>query len=115
MACRRATSLPRVLLNKGDAQTRSAAAFCSIMVVNAASILARKTTSCTPRRAAAPHVRFGQKRTSTSEIAMSALPPKADIAGRQLDVRFVPKADSCTAQISRRIMVQASVALTCSG
>jgi hypothetical protein len=24
---------------------------------------------------------------------MSALPPKADIAGRQLDVRFVPKAD----------------------
>jgi hypothetical protein len=26
---------------------------------------------------------------------MSALPPKADIAGRQLDVRFVPKADIC--------------------
>jgi hypothetical protein len=24
---------------------------------------------------------------------MSALPPKADIAGRELDVRFVPKAD----------------------
>jgi hypothetical protein len=24
---------------------------------------------------------------------MSALPPKADIAGRQLDVRFVPEAD----------------------
>jgi hypothetical protein len=24
---------------------------------------------------------------------MSALPPKADIAGRQLNVRFVPKAD----------------------
>jgi hypothetical protein len=24
---------------------------------------------------------------------MSALPPRADIAGRQLDVRFVPKAD----------------------
>ena len=24
---------------------------------------------------------------------MSALPPKADIAGRQLDVRFVPKTD----------------------
>jgi hypothetical protein len=24
---------------------------------------------------------------------MSALPPKADIAERQLDVRFVPKAD----------------------
>jgi hypothetical protein len=25
--------------------------------------------------------------------SMSALTPKADIAGRQLDVRFVPKAD----------------------
>jgi hypothetical protein len=40
---------------------------------------------------------LGQKQTSHSEIAMSALPPKADIAGHQLDVRFVPKADSCTA------------------
>jgi hypothetical protein len=28
---------------------------------------------------------------------MSALPPKADIAGRQLDVCFVPRADSCAA------------------
>jgi hypothetical protein len=28
---------------------------------------------------------------------MSALPPKADIAERDWDVRFVPKADSCTA------------------
>jgi hypothetical protein len=30
---------------------------------------------------------------------MSALAPKADIAGRDLDVRFVPKADSCTEMI----------------
>jgi hypothetical protein len=30
---------------------------------------------------------------------MSALPPKADIPERQLDVRFVPKADSCSATI----------------
>src|SRR6516164_630647 len=30
---------------------------------------------------------MGQKRTSRSETAMSALPPEADIAGRQLDVR----------------------------
>jgi hypothetical protein len=30
---------------------------------------------------------------------MSALPPKADIAERDWDVRFVPKADSCTATI----------------
>jgi hypothetical protein len=29
--------------------------------------------------------------------AMSALPPKADIACRQLDVRFVPEADICSA------------------
>ena len=27
---------------------------------------------------------------------MSALPPKADIAGAMRNVRFVPKADSCT-------------------
>jgi hypothetical protein len=30
----------------------------------------------------------------------SDLPPKADIAGRRLDVRFVPKADSCSAAIN---------------
>jgi hypothetical protein len=36
---------------------------------------------------------LGQKQTSRTEILMSALPPKADIAGRRLDVRFVPEAD----------------------
>jgi hypothetical protein len=36
---------------------------------------------------------LGQKQTCRSKVAMSVLPPKADIAGRQLDVRFVPKAD----------------------
>jgi hypothetical protein len=36
---------------------------------------------------------LGQKQTSRSEIATSALPPKADIAGRQLNFRFVPIAD----------------------
>jgi hypothetical protein len=36
---------------------------------------------------------LGQKQTLTTTPAMSAIPPKADIAGRQLDVRFVPKAD----------------------
>jgi hypothetical protein len=39
----------------------------------------------------------GQKQTWHRRIVMSALPPKADIDGRQLDVRFVPQADSCTA------------------
>jgi hypothetical protein len=36
---------------------------------------------------------LGQKQTFSYSNAMSALPPKADIAGRRLDVRFVPKAD----------------------
>jgi hypothetical protein len=40
---------------------------------------------------------LGQKQTWRTEIPMSALPPKADIAARQLNVRFVPKADSCSA------------------
>jgi hypothetical protein len=40
---------------------------------------------------------LGQKQTSRSEITMSALPPKADIAERNRHVRFVPKADSCSA------------------
>jgi hypothetical protein len=36
---------------------------------------------------------LGQKQTWHSKIAMSALPPKADIRERNWDVRFVPKAD----------------------
>jgi hypothetical protein len=36
---------------------------------------------------------LGRKRTSRGEFAMSALPPKADIAERDQDVRFVPIAD----------------------
>jgi hypothetical protein len=34
---------------------------------------------------------------------MSALLPKADIAERQLDVRFAPKADSCIAAFETTI------------
>jgi hypothetical protein len=34
---------------------------------------------------------LGQKQTSDQRPSMSALPPKADIAGRQLDVRFVAR------------------------
>ena len=34
---------------------------------------------------------------------MSALPPKADIAGRRLDVRFVPKADISIASANRKV------------
>jgi hypothetical protein len=36
---------------------------------------------------------LGQKRTFSSSVPMSALPPKADMADRVCDVRFVPKAD----------------------
>jgi hypothetical protein len=40
---------------------------------------------------------LGQKQTLQSVRPMSALPPKADIGTQPRDVRFVPKADSCTA------------------
>jgi hypothetical protein len=40
-----------------------------------------------------PMSALGQKRTFGLFIAMSALPPKADIGSRDPDVRFVPKAD----------------------
>jgi hypothetical protein len=40
---------------------------------------------------------LSQKQTWRRSNGMSALHPKADIVGRQFDVRFVPKADSCTA------------------
>ena len=36
---------------------------------------------------------LGQKQTSRPKISISALPPKADIAERDPNVRFVPKAD----------------------
>jgi hypothetical protein len=36
---------------------------------------------------------LGQKQTLPSVDAMSALPPKADIAQRVRDVRFLPKED----------------------
>jgi hypothetical protein len=40
---------------------------------------------------------LGQKRTFGEDETMSALPPKADMDQDGRDVRFVPKADSCTA------------------
>jgi hypothetical protein len=42
---------------------------------------------------------LGHKRTFHEVQTMSALPPEADIAECDRDVRFVPKADSCTAAI----------------
>jgi ribosomal protein S27E len=55
---------------------------------------------------------LGQKQTSDWWPLMSALLPKADIAGRHLDVRFVPKADSCTA--AKKVYSITSSALACS-
>jgi hypothetical protein len=43
---------------------------------------------------------LGQKRTLKRLGSMSALPPKADIGTQPRDVRFVPKADSCSAAIN---------------
>jgi len=40
---------------------------------------------------------LGLKQTWKLVLVMSAIPSKADIAGRQLDVRFVPQTDSRTA------------------
>jgi hypothetical protein len=51
---------------------------------------------------------LGQKQTSRSEIAMSALPPKADIAECDRHVRFVPKADILRCGKKRRYSITSS-------
>jgi hypothetical protein len=51
---------------------------------------------------------LGQKQTSRSENAMSALPPKADIDWRLLNVRFVPKADILRCGKERRYSITSS-------
>jgi hypothetical protein len=43
---------------------------------------------------------LGQKRTFECVRVMSALPPKADIAERRCDLRFVPKADITSAVVT---------------
>ena len=40
---------------------------------------------------------LGQKQTLQRILLMSALPPKTDIGTQPRDVRFVPKADICSA------------------
>ena len=44
-----------------------------------------------------PMSALGQKQTFRNVSMMSALPPRADIGTQLLNVRFVPKADICTA------------------
>src|SRR6516164_7483768 len=55
---------------------------------------------------------LGQKRTLAHVHIMSALPPKADIIQDDGHVRFVPKADSCSAAIGG-INALAHAASTC--
>src|SRR6516162_937421 len=53
---------------------------------------------------------LGQKQTLQHLHAVSALLPKADIGTQPSDVRFVPKADSCTAARSMSVMRTRTVA-----
>jgi hypothetical protein len=46
---------------------------------------------------------LGQKQTSDWRPFMSALPPKADIAARQFDVRFVPIAEVGTTCVHQHL------------
>ena len=60
-------------------------------------VCCRPTQNCAVRHNPGVMSALGQKQTLECLRAMSALPPKADIAERSRDVRFVPKADSCSA------------------
>jgi hypothetical protein len=51
---------------------------------------------------------LGQKQTFGPFTATSALPPKADIAKRDSDVRFVPKADIPRCSEDRRYSITSS-------
>src|SRR6516164_4972345 len=62
------------------------------------SIWRRALSECS-RVSGRVDVRFESKADLGQVDAMSALPPKADIADSDRHVRFVPKADSCTAAI----------------
>ena len=53
-----------------------------------------------------PMSALGQKQTSDWSRFMSALLPKADIAGRWLDVRFVPEADMFTISLDQLVGTQ---------
>ena len=56
---------------------------------------------------------LGQKRTSAHVRVMSALPPKADIAGRDRDVRFCAKSAHSTFDVRRDLL--AGQARDCAG
>ena len=57
----------------------------------------------------------GHKQTLWPSIFMSALLPKADIAGRCLDVRFVPKADILRCGKRRRYSITSSARMSSVG
>ena len=50
---------------------------------------------------------LGQKRTFCDAEVMSALPPIADMCSAKRDVRFVPEADSCGAEVLYSITASA--------
>jgi hypothetical protein len=56
---------------------------------------------------------LGQKLTWGGEGSMSAVPPTWDIRRQNGDVRFVPQADSCTAQTASLIGPLVDFALGC--
>ena len=63
--------------------------------------LMQDRTSPTRRSLLATHgrtIHLGQKQTSRPAWTLSALPPKADMRELPPYVRFVPKADSCSAK-----------------
>src|SRR5215831_378658 len=60
-----------------------------------------RRVSATPRNKSGSFAIFTAIRRASSLLSslasMAALPPKADVVGRECDVRFVPEADPCTA------------------
>jgi hypothetical protein len=58
---------------------------------------------------------LGHKQTFGSFIAMSAIPPKADIRQRDLDVRFVPIAEEVQRSKKDRYSITSSASASRSG
>jgi hypothetical protein len=54
------------------------------------------------------NVRFGSEADIEARPVKSALPPKADMDQQGCDVRFVPKADSCSAAKEDRYSITSS-------
>jgi hypothetical protein len=62
-----------------------------------------------------PMSALGHKRTLKHLYPMSGLPPKADIVPHNRNVRFVPKADSCSAAMKHYSITSSAVCWRCTG